>query len=199
MGPDGAVPRLSSAQRPETILETIMRFTPATLALAALFATVSSAGLSQKVDADLLPLSVTMKQKGDVARAAGNLDAASDAYESALAADPRNRAAYVALGDVARTQGLPGKAYAFYNDALELEPTDMSALLGQGQALADKGAITQGRNTLAKMKSICRATCPEIAQLTTALDNQSARGTASATGSATPAVPTKVPPPEAKP
>ena len=99
-----------------------MRITPATIALAAVLAVTSSAGNSQqKVSApvhQLSALSIQWQGKGDLARKVGNLDAANDAYESAVAADPQNRGAYVALAEIARAQGLQGKAIRFYGEAL---------------------------------------------------------------------------------
>lgn len=147
------------------IAEIIMRFTPATLALAALFATVSSVGISQRPDNEISPRSLEWQAKGDTARAAGDLDRANDAYESALAIDPRNRGVFVALGDVARKQGLQGKAVRYYKGALTLEPADMAALGGTVQALAERGALTNARENLSKMKTLCRGECPQITEL----------------------------------
>ena len=62
------------------------------------------------------------------ARAAGDLDTANGLIESALAVDPRNGAAYVAMARAVKTQGLEGKAVGFYKEALELEPNDQIAL-----------------------------------------------------------------------
>jgi len=142
-----------------------MRFTPVTLALAALFATVSSVGITQRPDSRINPVSLAWQAKGDAARAAGDMGAANDAYETALAADPRNRAVFVALGDVARQQGLQGKALGYYQGALTLEPTDMAALGGTVQALVERGAFATARENLSRMKTLCRGDCPQIADL----------------------------------
>ena len=117
-----------------------MRFTPASIALAALLTTVSSMGLSQRPDNQISPRSIEWQKAGEAARKAGNLAGATDALESALAVDPRNRAAYVDLAEVARAQGLQGKAIRLYKEALLLDPTDVVALAGQGEALADPEA-----------------------------------------------------------
>jgi cytochrome c-type biogenesis protein CcmH/NrfG len=159
-----------------------MRFTPATLAMSLVLLTVSSAGISQRPDAQIAPLSLEWQAKGEASKAAGDLAAANDAYESALAADPRNIRVFIALGEVARLQGLQGKAVRFYNEALLLDPTDMSALLGQGQALTEKGALTQARTTLAKMKAVCRGECTEVATLTAAIDKSVVSASADAKG-----------------
>ena len=79
-----------------------MRFTPASIALAALLTTVSSMGLSQRPDNQISLRSIEWQKAGEAARKAGNLAGATDALESALAVDPRNSAAYVELAEVAR-------------------------------------------------------------------------------------------------
>ncbi len=154
------------------IAETIMRFTPATLALAAVLTMVSSVGISQRPDDQVSPLSLQWKAKGDAARTAGNLESANNAYETALAVDPRNRAAFVALGDVARDQGLQGKAVRFYRGALALEPADMAALSGTVNALVERGAFANARETLSRMKTLCRGDCPQIAKLDTLIEGK---------------------------
>ena len=161
------------------IVEILMRFTPATIALAALLATVSSVGISQRPDNQISPKSLEWQAKGDAARSSGNLSAANDAYESALAADPRNRAVFVALGDVARAQGLQGKAMRYYQGALTLEPTDMAALGGTVRALADRGALTNARESLSRMKTLCRGECSQIAELGALIDGKAAQATVS--------------------
>lgn len=194
--PDALNPPLD--KRPETLLETIMRFTPATLALAALLTTVSSAGNGQRPDSSISPLSLEWQGRGDALRATGDLSQANDAYESALAADPRNRKAFIALAEVARAQGLQGKAIRFYNDALILDPADIDALGGQGQAMVEKGALSQANANLAKMKSLCRNNCPAIASLAGSIEARTRQAQLSANdgGSATtPSAPT----PELKP
>ena len=61
-----------------------MRFTPASIALAALLTTVSSMGLSQRPDNQISPRSIEWQKAGEAARKAGNLAGATDALESAL-------------------------------------------------------------------------------------------------------------------
>ena len=147
-----------------------MRFTPVTLALAAVLTTVSSVGIGQRPDSQINPTSVAWQARGDAARAAGDIEAANDAYETALAADPRNRGVFVALGDVARQQGLQGKALRYYQGALTLEPTDMAALGGTVRALVERGALATARENLSRMKTLCRGDCPQIADLNGLVD-----------------------------
>lgn len=146
-----------------------MRFTPATIALAAVLATVSSVGVSQRPDAQIEPLSLEWQKKGEAAERGGDLVAATDALETALAIDPRNRSAYLSLGKVARAQGLQGKAIRYYREALLIDPTDVAALSGQGQAMVEKGAVAKARETLAQVKTLCKTDCPAATQLSAAI------------------------------
>ncbi|WP_176591652.1 tetratricopeptide repeat protein [Sphingobium sp. EM0848] len=142
-----------------------MRFTPASIALAVLLTTVSSAGLSQRPDSQISPLSIEWQKAGEAARKAGNYPAANDALESALAVDPRNRTAYIELAEVARAQGLQGKAIRLYREALTLEPNDLTALVGQGEAMVEKGAIAKAKENLAQAQSLCKSNCALVGQL----------------------------------
>lgn len=146
-----------------------MRFTPASIALAVVLTTVSSVGLSQRTDAQIEPLSIEWQRAGEAAQRAGNLAGATDALETALVVDPRNRAAYVALAEVARAQDLQGKAIRLYREALLLDPTDVGALVGQGEAMVEKGAIAKARENLAQAQKVCKGECAEIGKLSAAI------------------------------
>ncbi|SCW67976.1 Tetratricopeptide repeat-containing protein [Sphingobium faniae] len=147
-----------------------MRFTPASIALAVVLTTVSSAGMTQRPDTQIDPRSIEWQHAGEAARKAGNLDGANDALESALAVDPRNRAAYIELAQVARAQGLQGKAIRLYNEALLLDPADVGALVGQGEAMVEKGAIAKAKENLTQAQKLCRADCTGVGQLAAAIE-----------------------------
>ena len=147
-----------------------MRFTPASIALAVLLTTVSSVGLTQRPDSQISPLSIEWQHAGATARKAGNYQAATDALETALAVDPRNRSAYVELAQVARAQGLQGKAIRLYREALLLDPTDVGALVGQGEAMVEKGAIAKAKENLAQAQSVCKAECAAVGKLAAAIE-----------------------------
>ncbi|HEX7874242.1 MAG TPA: tetratricopeptide repeat protein, partial [Sphingobium sp.] len=93
-----------------------MRFTPAAVSLAVLLAVSSSISHGQK-PSSLDPRSIQWSERGVAAFAGGNLDGATDAYETSLALDPRNRVAYVGLAQIAQSQELPGKAIRYYDEA----------------------------------------------------------------------------------
>jgi Tfp pilus assembly protein PilF len=147
-----------------------MRFVPVALAAALGVAAVSTAVIAQKPDAQIDPRSTMIVEQARAAQRAGNLEQANDLLESALAVDPKNRTAFMALAEVARAQGLPGKAIRFYREALELEPNDVTALAGQGDALVQKGAVTKARENLAMVKRLCTGACPEESRLAAAID-----------------------------
>src|SRR3546814_7209312 len=67
-------------------------------------------------------------------------------------------------------QGLTGKSIRFYREALLLDPTDVKALAGQGQSMVEKGAIARAKENLAKMQTLCRASCGEVAQLSASIE-----------------------------
>jgi len=157
------------ARQTPSLLETIMRITSVGIAAALTLLTVSTALHSQRPDDQIDAKSLSLLASGRAAQAAGNLDAASDTLETALAVDPRNRAAFVALGDVSQQRGLPGKAIRFYREALLLEPNDIAALKGQGEAYVTKGAVERARQNLAKIRKLCAKGCAEATTLAAAI------------------------------
>src|SRR3546814_14689252 len=100
---------------------------------------------AQRADNDIFSTSIALQKDGEAAQAKGDLNGDIDLYESALAADPRNRSAIIALAQVARAQGLPGQALGLYREALLLAPNALVALTGQGEALAAQGALELAR------------------------------------------------------
>lgn len=149
--------------------EYAMRVSFLALGAGLILASLPVASDAQRADDDILPRSVALQKQGETAQNAGDLNGAMDYYESALAADPRNRSAIIAMAQVARAQGLPGKAIALYREALLLEPNDVTALTGQGEALADKGALELAREKLADAQRLCKAGCPQVAALEKAI------------------------------
>jgi len=146
-----------------------MRFLPVAVAASLGLLAVSSSGQGQKPDEQISPASLAFQKRGEAALAAGNLQAAGDALETAVAADPHNRAAFVALGRVAQAQALPGKAIRYYKDALLLEPNDVNALSGEGNALVQRGAVDRAKETLARIKTLCKGDCPASTTLAAAI------------------------------
>ncbi|MVZ97237.1 tetratricopeptide repeat protein [Sphingorhabdus sp. IMCC26285] len=142
-----------------------MRFSPAAIALSLTLAMISSAGISGRADDDIDPQSIALLQSGNDALKAGQVEDAIGWYETALAVDPRNRAAYVAMAGAVRKQGLNGKAIRFYKEALEIEPNDQMALGGQAEAMIAKGAIEPARKNIARLKMLCRSECADVDKL----------------------------------
>jgi Tfp pilus assembly protein PilF len=142
-------------------MEILMRLTPIALSAAIVLATMASAGHGQRPDDQIDPRSLALTQQGVTLTAAGRYSEATDTLESALAVDPRNRSAYIALGRVAQGEKLPGKAIKYYSEALALEPNDLGALTAQGEALVQRGAVERAKKNLAKIKILCKTSCPQ--------------------------------------
>ena len=95
---------------------------------------MASSGFGQRPDDQIDPaLDRAASNRPPSSTAAGQANEADDLLETALAVDPRNRAAYVALGRVAQKQRLPGKAIRLSNKALRLEPNDVDALAARAR------------------------------------------------------------------
>lgn len=146
-----------------------MRFSPVAIALSMTLLAVSSGVHGQKADDQINPRSLALLTEGQAALKAGKYEAANDALESALAVDPRNRSAFVALGRVAQAQQLPGKAIRMYFEALALEPNDVNALSAQGEAMVQKGAVERARANLARVRTLCKSDCAAAQQLAAAI------------------------------
>ncbi len=154
-----------------------MRLTPsfvlATLVIAGLSgASVGAPAAAQNVN----PASRALQTQAEAALAAGDLDAATGLFETALVADPRNPDAYVGLGRVAVAQALPGKAIGYFREALMLEPQSRAALAGQGRAYVARGAVDRARRNLASLQRVCGAdACPEASELAAAINTGAPR------------------------
>lgn len=129
-----------------------------------------------EADSQLAPLSVSLVAKGEALLAQKELDAAQDRFESALAVDPRNIAAYLGLAAVARAQGLPGKAARFYREALAIDPTNIAALEGQAHAFIERGARARAEANLERIRQLCPAPCAAAGRVQTALAAPAPRG-----------------------
>jgi tetratricopeptide (TPR) repeat protein len=157
-----------------------MRFTPAAVALSLLLATVSSTSIGQPVRYAVNPVSQALLDEGSQVQQTGDLDEAIGLYEAALAVDPGNRGAYIALAQVASAQGLPGKAIRFYREALRLDPNDVGALAGQGEAMVQRGAVEKARRNLVRIESLCATDCTEAGRLLGIIDKAASRPVLSA-------------------
>lgn len=142
-----------------------MRFTPVALAAAIALATVASTGQGQRPDDQIDPRSAALVAEARTHGTAGRYNEARDLLETALAVDPRNRAAFIALARVALAQRLPGKAIRYYGSALQIEPTDVEALAGQGEAYVQRGAVDRARRNLERLRTVCGQNCAQAAGL----------------------------------
>ena len=142
-----------------------MRFTSVAVALSLAAVSISTSVQGQRPDDQIDARSMALLQQGRAAKAAGNLDGATDLLETAVAVDPRNRQAFIVLAQVADARGLPGKAIRLYREALLLEPNDVTALSGQGEAMVAKGAVERAKANLARVRALCKSACPQANEL----------------------------------
>lgn len=142
-----------------------MRYTSVCVAAALALVSISTSLSGQAASTAIDARSMELLAQAKAARAAGNLDAAADLLETSVAVDPANRQAFVVLGEVSAARGLPGKAIRYYREALTLDPNDVQALQGQGAALVQKGAVERAKQNLAKIRTLCRGTCPPATSL----------------------------------
>jgi len=120
-------------------------------------------------DDQLSPLSRSQLATGEAHLARGELALATDHFESALAADPRNGRAFIGLARVAEAQGLSGKAVRYYRQALQIDPNNLDALELQGNALLVRGARPRAEANLERLKILCDAPCPQGTRLAAAI------------------------------
>ncbi len=147
-----------------------MRFSPAAIALSLSLATVSSVSFSKRADHEINPQSLAMSHEGAAALKTGDKNAAIGWYETALAVDPLNRTAYVALAEIARDQGLKGKSIRMYKEALEIEPNDQKILADQALVMVSKGAIEPAQKNLARLQLLCQSNCTAVDAISSAID-----------------------------
>ncbi|MBC7521702.1 MAG: tetratricopeptide repeat protein [Sandarakinorhabdus sp.] len=149
----------------------------ARLALFVMLTAASAAGAatSPTVGDDVLkPVSIRMTDQGKAALARGDANAAIDAFEAALASDPKNVAAFSGIAQGYEKLGLPGKAVKYYREALVLNPSDIAALEGQGKALIARGATARAQVNLARIKAVCKTDCSAADRLQVALNTATA-------------------------
>jgi tetratricopeptide (TPR) repeat protein len=148
----------------------MMRLTPLVLCLGLAASTLPVAVIGQRPDDQIAPQSVALLKQGETLLSQGKLIEADDTLETALAVDPKNRAAFNVMAKVAIKQQLYGQAIRLTNRALALEPTDRDALAVQGEAMVELGALPRAKENLAKLQKLCGTSgCPQIAVLSTAI------------------------------
>ena len=142
--------------------------TPLLIAGTAIALSASSA-VGQRPDDQILPRSVDLLKQGETHLAAGKFAEADEALETALAVDPRNRAAYNGLAKVAQREKLFGQSIRYTKKALLLEPNDPDAIAIQGVAMVELGATARAKENLAKLQKLCPSGCTQLAELSAAI------------------------------
>ena len=143
-----------------------MRFAPVSAALSIALAATASVGLRAEEPID--PRAQTLLANGRAALAAGETQAAVDAFEAALTIDPGHTPILIDLAAAARSDGLQGKALRYYREARQRDPGNLAAIAGEGAALVEKGAVEKARRNLAQLESLC-GNCGEARRLETVI------------------------------
>ena len=146
-----------------------MRLLPTILIASVATGLAASSAVGQRPDDQILPRSAALLKEGEAHLAAGRFVEADEALETALAVDPRNRAAYNALAKVAQREKLYGQSIRFTKKALGLEPNDRDAIAIQGEAMVEMGAVARAKENLAKLQKLCPSGCPQLAELNAAI------------------------------
>lgn len=110
-----------------------------------------------------------MLKAGETQLGAKQYPQATDSFESALAADPRNRQAWLGMARAAEAQGLPGKAIRYYREALAIDPNDVAVLALQGGVMVERGATARAKANLERIQHLCAAPCPPADRLAAAI------------------------------
>lgn len=145
-----------------------MRYSPAALALSLLVAVTASASYSAAPQ-PLEPRAAALVAQGRAELDAGRLDAAVDAFETALVVQPSSVQVLLNLAEATRRQGMQGKALRYYRDALESDPQNLAAISGEGAALVEKGAVEKARRNLTRLQGLCGSSCEATRQLAAAI------------------------------
>lgn len=151
-----------------------MRFTPASFLLASALALTASSTLGRADSQAVITVPADQRapgwmEKGRQALAANDIAGAREAYETALLLAPGDKEIYLALGKISRLQKMPGKAIRYYSRVLAAEPGNQAALQGEGLAMMDKGATESARETLARLRAVCKASCATAEPLAAAI------------------------------
>jgi Tfp pilus assembly protein PilF len=154
--------------RPATAKDILMRFAPVALVLSAAFAISASSSHSAPGEA-LDPRAAALEADGRAALNVGDVDKALDGFEAALAIQPGSNRITLDLADAARMQGMQGKALHYYRRVLTIDPQSLDALAGEGEALAEKGALEKARVNLARLETLCGAGCAPSLRLSSAI------------------------------
>jgi Tfp pilus assembly protein PilF len=146
-----------------------MRVVPRLMIAGTALALLASPVVGQRPDDQISPRSTELLKQGQTHLAAGRFVEADEALETALAVDPRNRAAYVALARVAQRERLFGQSIRYTKKALQLEPNDREAIAIQGEAMVELGAAAKARENLARLQKLCTGGCSQVAELSAAI------------------------------
>ena len=122
-------------------LEILMRLSPLVLVLGLAASSLAVPVVGQKPDDQIAARSIEFQKQGEAALAAGKLMEADDALETALAVDPRNRAAFVAMEVAGAARALSSGAAPPVVASSVREANELSKALSEAsEALRERSA-----------------------------------------------------------
>ena len=158
------------ARRQSVEVEILMRSLPRLLLVGFAGVALASPVLSQRADDQIEPKSIELQRQAKALIAAGKLEEADDVLETALAVDPRNRAAFVDLARVAEKQHLSGKAIRMTTRRCCSSPTTPTRSPSRARRWSRWARLLARRQNLQKLQTLCGAkACPQAAQLSAAI------------------------------
>ena len=123
--------------------------------------------VGQRPDDQIAPQSVDAAEAGRrrISRQ-GKFVEADDALETALAVDPRNRAAFTAMARVAQqARSCSARRSASRTRRWRSSRTTATRLPIQGEAMVELGAVARAKENLAKLQKLCPSGCAQLAEL----------------------------------
>lgn len=96
-------------------------------------------------------------------------EAARALFERALVANPASVTALIGLGRAYEAQDKVPVSLKYYRHALKIEPNSLEALEAQSLAFLKRGLFDEADLNRAKLERLCRAGCPALTSVSTAL------------------------------
>jgi tetratricopeptide (TPR) repeat protein len=116
-------------------------------------------------------ISAALVEKGKAALAKQDYQAASQAFEQAVVANPHNALGFSYLGLVKLRMGDKPVSKKYFDIALEIDPNQIQALSWAGQADLAGANLESAEAKLQRLSRLCGPNCTEYKQLSEAVSS----------------------------
>jgi Tfp pilus assembly protein PilF len=116
-------------------------------------------------------VSEALVAKGRAALEKGDYEAASQAFEQAVVANPHNALGFTYLGVTKLRMGEKPLAKKYFDTALEIDPNQVQALSWAGQADLSASNLESAEAKLQRLSRLCGPNCAEYKQLSEAVSS----------------------------